>query len=63
MLFVSTKVFLLIRDMVVKRWNRQFGCETTHPTQKFNSMNMLRDNMGMTIIDLWGCGDCYRQKT
>ena len=32
---------LLIRDMVVKRWNRRFGCETIHPTQKFISMNLL----------------------
>ena len=35
-------IFLLIRDMVVKRWNRQFGCETIHPTQKFTSMNLLQ---------------------
>ena len=28
--------------MVVKLWNRQFGCETIHPTQKFISMNLLQ---------------------
>ena len=33
---------LLIRDMVVERCNRWFGCETIHPTQKFNSMNLLQ---------------------
>ena len=33
---------LLIRDMVVERWNRRFGCETIHPTQKFTSMNLLQ---------------------
>ena len=33
---------LLIKDMVVKRCNRRFGCETIHPTQKFTSMNLLQ---------------------
>ena len=28
-------IFLLIRDMVVERWNRRFGRETIYPTQKF----------------------------
>ena len=32
---------LLIRDMVVECWNRRFGFETIHPTQKFTSMNLL----------------------
>ena len=35
-------IYYLIRDMVVKRWNRRFGCETIHPTQKFTSMNLLQ---------------------
>ena len=26
-------IILSIRDMVVECWNRQFGCETIHPTQ------------------------------
>ena len=25
--------------------------------------NVLRDNMGMIIFDLWGCGGCYWPKT
>ena len=33
---------LLIIDMVVEWWNRQFGCETIHPTQTFISMNLLQ---------------------
>ena len=33
---------LLIRDMVVERCNRRFGCETIHPTKKFTSMNLLQ---------------------
>ena len=53
-------VILLIRDMVVERCNRRFGCKTLHPTKKvyFNEFvaNVLRDNMGMVIFDLWGCG-------
>ena len=40
---------LLIRDMVVKRWNRQFGCETIHPTQKFTSMNLLQMTCVITL--------------
>ena len=28
-------IILLVRDMVVERWNRRFGCEIIHPTQKF----------------------------
>ena len=42
---------LLIRDMVVKCWNRQFGCETIHPTQKFILMNLLQ--MFCMIIWSW----------
>jgi hypothetical protein len=38
----TVHIFLLIRDMVVKDWNRQFGCETIHPTQRFPSMNLLQ---------------------
>ena len=53
--------------MVVERCNRQFGCETIHPTEKFNFnefvANVLRDNMGMIIYDFWGCGGCQRPKT
>ena len=48
--------------MVVEHLNRRFGCETKHPKQKFMSMNLLqnvlRDNMGMIISDLRGCGGC-----
>ena len=46
--------------MVVERWNRQFACETIHPSQKFYEFvaNVLRDNMGMIIFDLQGCGGC-----
>ena len=47
---------LLIRDMVVERCYRQFGCETIHPTHKkiFNEFiaNALRDNIGMITFDL-----------
>ena len=44
---------LLIRDMVVKRCYRWFGCETIHPTQKFTSMNLLpMPCMGMIIFDV-----------
>ena len=28
--------------MVVECWNRRFGCEIIHPTQKFTSMNLLQ---------------------
>ena len=41
-IFTHLQGILLIRDMVVKRWTRQFGCETIHPTQKFTSMNLLQ---------------------
>ena len=54
-------IILSIRDMVVKRWNRRFGSETIHPTQVyFNEFvaNVLRDNVGMIIFDLRGCGGC-----
>ena len=51
-----TIYILLTRDMVKERWNRQFGCETIHPKQKFTSMNMFQnalcDNMGMIVFDL-----------
>ena len=33
---------LLIRDMVVKSWNRRFGSETVGPIQKFTSMKLLQ---------------------
>ena len=33
---------LLIRDMVVECWNRQFGCEIIHPTENSISMNLLQ---------------------
>ena len=33
---------LLIIDMVIKRCNGRFGCETINPTQKFTSMNLLQ---------------------
>ena len=28
----KVNIILLIRDMVVERWKRGFGCETIHPT-------------------------------
>ena len=37
--------------MVVQRWNRQFGCETIHPTQKFTSMNLFK--MPCLITQSW----------
>ena len=49
-------MYLHENDLVVKRWNRGFGCETIHPTQKFDLIefvaNVLRDNMGMIIFEL-----------
>ena len=50
--------------MVVQHWNRRFGRET-HMIVYFNESvaNVLRDNMGMIIFDLGGCGGCYRLKT
>ena len=53
-----------IRDMVVERWNRQFGCEisnhTSHQKVYFNELvaDALRDNMDMIFFDLRGCGGC-----
>ena len=44
----ETFTILLIRDMVVERWNRRFSCETIHSTQKFTSMNLLQ--MAFVII-------------
>ena len=35
-------IILLVRDMVVERWNRRFGCKTINHTQKFTSMNLLQ---------------------
>ena len=35
--------------MVVQSCNRQFGCETIHPTKKFNSMILLQ----MTCLITW----------
>ena len=53
--FIQLKVYnhihtiiLLIRDMVVERGYRQFGCETIHPTQKLTSMNLLQMPCVMT---------------
>ena len=37
--------------MEVKHWNRQFGCETIHLTQKLTSMNLLQ--MPMVITWTW----------
>ena len=46
---------LLIRDIVFQRCNRQFGCETIHPTEKnnFNEFfaNVLRDNMTSEVVE------------
>ena len=39
---IEKQTILLIRDMVVESWNRQFGRQTIHPTQKFTSMNLLQ---------------------
>ena len=47
----ETFTILLIRDMVVERWNRRFSCETIHPTQKFISMNWLQ--MSCMITWTW----------
>ena len=41
-LFLAVSQILLIRDMVVERCNRWFGCQTIHPTPKFTSMNLLQ---------------------
>ena len=35
-------IILSIRDVIVKRCHRRFGCETINPTQKFTSMNLLQ---------------------
>ena len=35
--------------MVVKCWNRQFGCDIIHPTQKFASRNLLQ----MSCLITW----------
>ena len=43
------KHIVLIRDMVVERCYRRFGCETIHPTQKFTSMNLLQ----MSCVIKW----------
>ena len=40
--FIYLGIILLISDMVVKRCNRRFGCETIHPTKKNTSMNLLQ---------------------
>ena len=40
---------LLIRDMVVECWNRQFGCEIIHPTENSISMNLLQ----MSCVITW----------
>ena len=49
--------------MVVKRWNRRFGCETRHPTQNIFVAKVLRDYMGTIIFDLGSCGGFLRPKT
>ena len=45
--------------------NRQFGCESIHPTQNSIQMNffakVLHDKMGI-IFDLQGCGCCQMPK-
>ena len=43
------KQILLIRDMVVERCNRLFGCQTIHSTQKLTSMNLLQ----MSCVRTW----------
>ena len=63
MLHKEGYLILLIRDMVVERWNRRFGCETTKVYFNDSVENVLRDNMSMIIFDLRGCGGCYRQST
>ena len=42
-------LILLIRDMVVKRSYRRFGCETIHPIQKCILMNLLQ----MSCVITW----------
>ena len=59
---------LLIRDIVVERWNRRLGCKSIHHKVTkvyFNDFvaNVLSDNMGMLIFYLLGCGGCQRPKT
>ena len=54
---------LLIKDMVVERYYRQFGCETLHSYPKkvyFNEFvaNALRDNIGIVNFELRGYGGC-----
>ena len=51
----------LIRDMAVKRCYRRFYCETIYiPHKSWLQFlpNALRDNMGMIIFGLKGCGGC-----
>ena len=54
LVMVLKKAISLIRDMVVEHCNRRFGYVY------FNEFfaNVLRDNMGMIIFDLQGCGGC-----
>ena len=52
MLHKEGYLILLIRDMVVERWNRRFGCETTKVYFNDSVENVLRDTLGMIIFDL-----------
>ena len=45
----EAREIFLIRDTVVERCNRRFGCETIHPTQNFISMNLLQ----MSCVITW----------
>ena len=49
---------LIILDMVVKRWNRDLTVKPYIPEKNEFVKNALRDNMGMIIFDLRGCGGC-----
>ena len=50
----------LTMQQMIWLWNH-----TSYRKFNFNEFvaNVLRDNMGMIIFDLWGCGGCYRPKT
>ena len=44
----KTKILLISALLVVVHWNRRFGCETIHPSQKFISMNLLQVSFVIT---------------
>ena len=48
-MILPNQLLILIRDMVVERCSRKFGCETIHPTQKFTSINLFQ----MSCLITW----------